>query len=77
MFNAVFQRPNGRAANAPVNPASLALAQWQAADYAEQQAHYVHLREWYDGEHRVPLTDREREYLGLNADFPWTMNDRR
>ena len=74
MFNAIFQRPNGRAANAPVNPASLALAQWQAADYAEQQAHYVHLREWYDGEHRVPLTDRQREYLGLNADFPWSMN---
>jgi hypothetical protein len=74
MLNAIFQHPNGRAANTAVNPASLALAQWQAADYADQQAHYVHLREWYDGDHKVPLTDRQREYLGLNADFPWSMN---
>ena len=74
MFNAVFQRPNGRGANAAVNPASLALARWQAADYDDQQRHYVALREWYDGDHKVPLTDRQREYLGLNAGFPWSMN---
>ncbi len=74
MFNAVFQRPNGRGANAAVNPASLALAQWQAADYGDQQRHYVALREWYDGDHRVPLTDRQREYLALNAGFPWSLN---
>jgi len=74
MFNAVFQRPNGRGANAAVNAASLALAQWQAADYGDQQRHYVALREWYDGDHRVPLTDRQREYLALNAGFPWSLN---
>ena len=74
MFREVFQRPNGRGANAVVNPASLALAQWQAADYADQQRHYVDLRRWYDGDHRVPLTDRQREYLGLNAAFPWALN---
>jgi hypothetical protein len=34
----------------------------------------VALREWYDGDHKVPLTDRQREYLGLNAGFPWSMN---
>ncbi len=74
MFNAVFQRPNGRGANAAVNPASLALARWQAADYDDQQRHYVALREWYDGDHKVPLTDRQREYLALNAGFPWSLN---
>jgi len=74
MFNAVFQRPNGRGANAAINPASLALASWQAADYDDQQRHYVALREWYDGDHKVPLTNRQREYLGLNAGFPWSMN---
>jgi len=74
MLNAIFQRPNGRGANAAVNAASLALAQWQAADYGDQQRHYVALREWYDGDHRVPLTDRQREYLALNAGFPWSLN---
>jgi hypothetical protein len=74
MLNQIFQRPNGRGANAAINPASLALARWQAADYDDQQRHYVALREWYDGDHKVPLTDRQREYLGLNAGFPWSMN---
>jgi hypothetical protein len=74
MLNQIFQRPNGRGANAAINPASLALASWQAADYDDQQRHYVALREWYDGDHKVPLTDRQREYLGLNAGFPWSMN---
>jgi hypothetical protein len=74
MLREVFQRPNGRGANAAINPASLALASWQAADYDDQQRHYVALREWYDGDHKVPLTDRQREYLGLNAGFPWSMN---
>jgi len=74
MLREIFQRPNGRGANAAINPASLALASWQAADYDDQQRHYVALREWYDGDHKVPLTDRQREYLGLNAGFPWSMN---
>ena len=74
MLNQIFQRPNGRGANAAINPASLALAQWQAADYDDQQRHYVALREWYDGDHRVPLTDRQREYLGFSAAFPFALN---
>lgn len=76
MFNAIFQRPNsnGRSGNAAVNPAVLALARWQAEDYADQQRHYVDLRRWHDGDHRVPLTDRQREYLALNSGFPWAMN---
>ena len=76
MFNAIFQRPgspNGRGANTAINPASLALLSWLAADYDDQQRHYVDLRRWYDGDHRVPLTDRQQEYLAV-ANFPWSIN---
>jgi len=44
MFNAIFQRPgspNGRGTNTAINPASLALLSWLAADYDDQQRHYV------------------------------------
>ena len=76
MFNAILQRQrpaNGRA-NAPVNAASLALMRWTAADYDAQQRHYADLRRWYDGDHRVPLTSRQQEYLALNAAFPFSLN---
>jgi len=74
MLNQVFQRPNGRGANALINPASLALAQWQAVDYETQQRDIVALRQWYDGDHKVPLTDRQQEYLALYAGFPFSVN---
>ena len=74
MLNAIFQRPNGRAANAPINAASLALMSWLAADYDAQQRHYTDLRRWYDGDHQVPLTDRQLEYLGPGSTFPWSLN---
>jgi hypothetical protein len=73
MFNAIF-RPNGRGASAAINPASLALVNWLAADYDTQQQHYIDLRRWHDGDHRVPLTDRQQEYLGLNTAFPFALN---
>ena len=75
MLNAIFQRPaNGRNANAPINPASLALMHWTAEETAAQQANYVTLREWYDGDQGVPLTDRQREYLETTNGFPWALN---
>jgi len=64
-------RANGSTA---VNLASQALARWLALDYDEQQRHYVALREWYAGEHNVPLTDRQREYLERDSHFPWSLN---
>ena len=73
MFNAIF-RPNGRGANATINPASLALVNWLAADYDTQQQHYIDLRRWLDGDHDVPLTDRQREYLGRKVNFPFSLN---
>lgn len=76
MLNAIFParpRANGRA-NAPVNLASQALMQWVYADYADQQQRYADLRDWYNGDHHVPLTDRQAEYLALNGRFPWSLN---
>ena len=75
MLNAIFPRAaNGRNANAPINPASLALMHWMAEEVNEQQARYAALREWYDGEQDVPLTDRQQEYLSTSAYFPWALN---
>jgi hypothetical protein len=74
MFRELFPRTNGRAANAPVNPADLALLSWLAQDEADKQAHYVQLRRWYDGDHVVPLTDRQKEYLAVDAQFKFAVN---
>lgn len=75
MLNAIFPaRARANGATAGTNLASLALAQWLALDYDEQQRHYVALREWYDGEHHVPLTTRQREYLETTPYFPWSLN---
>lgn len=73
MLNAIMLpgRGNGRAA---INPASLAFMRWLAHDYERQQRHYVRLREWYDGAHNVPLTDRQREYLAVDSEFEWSLN---
>lgn len=75
MLDAIF-RPlaAGRNGSTAINPASLALAQWLAQDYDDQQGHYVALRRWYDGLHNVPLTDRQRDYLAVDAQFEWSLN---
>ena len=64
---------NGRG-NPPVNPASLAFLHWTAADYDEQQQRYARLRAWYNGDHNVPLTDRQKDYLAVDHLFPWSLN---
>jgi len=64
-------RANG---NQTPDAASLARLAWLAADYQEQQTRYQRLRAWHDGDHRVPLTDRQRQYLALDSHFPFALN---
>jgi len=48
------------------NGASLAEQAWLRAlayDDATQQADYRLYRQYFEGRHNVPLTDRQREYL--------------
>ena len=73
MFNAILPRAaNGTAA---ANPATLAFLRVLAADYDDQQERYARLRDWYNGNHAVPLTDRQAEYLALDGHFfPWALN---
>ena len=75
MLNAIFPRPaNGAGVNAVVNPAALALMHWTAQEVDARQAAYVTLREWYNGDQGVPLTERQKEYLETTVGFPWALN---
>ena len=74
MFNAISSRVRANGAAAVANPASLAFLRALAADYDDQQTRYEHLRDWYNGAHNVPLTDRQAEYLALDGRFPWALN---
>ena len=74
MFNAISSRVRANGAAAVANPASLAFLRALAADYDDQQTRYEHLRDWYNGAHNVPLTDRQEEYLALDGRFPWALN---
>lgn len=75
MFNTpMFQRVGRANGNKPVNPADLSYLRFLAEDDADQQAHYVRLRKWYDGEHDVPLTERQQEYLAVDSQFEFAVN---
>jgi hypothetical protein len=74
MFKDIITRAGQRPRSQGTNEAQTALLRWLALDDADQQEHYVRLREWYDGDHDVPLTDRQKQYLGLDADFPFCVN---
>jgi hypothetical protein len=63
---------NGNGANRGL--ADLALLSWMAADYADQEAHTVALRKWYEGDYTIPLTDRQKQYLNLDRQFPFHVN---
>jgi hypothetical protein len=54
--------------------ADLALLSWMAADYASQEAHYTRLRKWHEGDYNIPLTDRQKQYLNLDSEFPFCIN---
>lgn len=74
MSNAIFQRDARANGNAPVNPADVSFLRFLAEDDADQQAHYVQLRKWYDGLHDVPLTARQQEYLAVDDQFQFAVN---
>lgn len=48
---------------ATADPARLAWLRWLAQEDRSQQEHYRVLRDYYEGDHNVPLTSRQKEYL--------------
>jgi hypothetical protein len=73
MLNAISRVLPGANGRGDANPATIAFLRWLAMDYEAQQRHYARLRAWYNGQHRVPLTDRQAEYLETD-DFDWAIN---
>jgi len=53
-----------------VHPLEIVYATWLADDEKERQQNVVLAREYYFGEHAVPLTDRQMEFLGFKAPKP-------
>ena len=51
----------------PLNPAEAAWLNWLRQDDNAQQADYKTYREYFNGEHSVPLTARQKKYLGLRG----------
>ena len=49
------------------NLAEQAFLRWLQQDDAAQQADYRLYRNYYNGDHNVPLTDRQKEYLQRNG----------
>jgi len=47
--------------------AELAYLAWLAGEEATRQKNVVLARDYYDGEHDVKLTERQKEFLGFNA----------
>jgi hypothetical protein len=71
MIDSILFRENG---NRQPTGADLALLNWVAQDYKEQQERHVKLRDWYNGDHDIPLTDRQKEYLSRDPLFPFSVN---
>jgi len=46
--------------------AEVAYAAWQAEEEKVRQKNIITSREYFDGDHGVPLTERQREWLGFN-----------
>jgi hypothetical protein len=74
MLNAIFQRDGRANGSGPVNLAEMSYLRYLAEDDADQQAHYIQLRKWLTGDHEVPLTDRQKEYLAVDAQFEFSIN---
>jgi hypothetical protein len=45
--------------------AELAYSAWTAGEEKDRQSNVVLARRYYDGDHAVPLTDRQKEFLGF------------
>ena len=52
--------------NGSTNVVKSAWLKWLALDDAAQQQDYKTYRQYYDGQHEVPLSDRQKEYLSLH-----------
>lgn len=50
--------------------AELLYLTWQAAEEKQLQRNIMLARHYFDGEHEVPLTERQKEYLGFNTAKP-------
>lgn len=50
-----------------LNPAEAAWLDWLRQDDEAKQADYQTYREYFNGIHNVPLTDRQKQYLGLRG----------
>lgn len=48
--------------------AELIYAEWQAEEELMRQRNVVLARDYFEGDHDVPLTERQKEFLGFNAD---------
>jgi hypothetical protein len=69
-----IQRPPASNGTRGRTLADLALLSWMAADYADQEAHYVALRKWHEGDYTIPLTDRQEQYLNRDSQFKFCIN---
>lgn len=58
---------NGNGGTAVPNLAEQAFLRWLKADDAAQQADYKLYRQYYNGVHNVPLTQRQEDYLQRNG----------
>ena len=56
------------------NPADLALAGWLASEETTRQANMILAQRYYDGDHQVPLTTRQKAYLGLQDNGRFAIN---
>lgn len=54
--------------------AELAYLNWLAGEEQTRQKNVVLARNYYAGEHEVPLTERQKEFLGFNDDGRFAVN---
>jgi len=49
------------------HPLEVTLAAWLAQEEAKRQENVILARNYYAGDHKVPLTERQKAFLGFNA----------
>lgn len=57
-----------------MNDTALSFFSWLALEDKERQEKYIHYREYYDGEHEVMLTDRQKAFLELKPHHDFSVN---
>lgn len=56
------------------NPAQLTYLQWLSVEETQRQKNIVLARDYYAGDQHVPLTDRQRDYLGFDSEQKFSVN---